>query len=80
MALTQLNPTLPVEVEAKGKGLAFAIIDYGEEHHLVFVVAMDDGGEVWCVPNPQIRVQSNWTFGRGKPAWPDAAKPAGARV
>lgn len=65
MAFTQLNPTLPVTVEGKGKGLAFGVIDYSEEHHLIWVVAMNETSEVWCVPNPEIRVQSNWTFGRG---------------
>ena len=41
MSFTQLNPTLPVTVEGKGKGYAFAVIDYGQEHHLIWVVALD---------------------------------------
>jgi hypothetical protein len=66
----QLNPTLPVEVIGKGKGYAIAVIDYGQEHHLMWVVVTDDGGEIWTVPNPQVRVQNNWTMGRSpkKPA------------
>jgi hypothetical protein len=65
MALTQLNPTLPIEIADNGKGIAFAVIDYGEEHHLIWVVAMDQDGSIWCAPNPTVRVRSNWTFGRG---------------
>ena len=25
---------------------------------------MDEGGEVWCVPNPLVRLQANWSMGR----------------
>ena len=64
MAFTQLSPTLPVTVEDKGKGVAFAVIDYGEEQNLIWVVALDDSGEIWCSPNPKVRVRSNWTLGR----------------
>lgn len=64
MSFTQLNPTLPVTVEGKGKGYAFAVIDYGEEHHLIWVVAIDGSGEIWSASNPKVRVQSNWTLGR----------------
>ncbi|WP_269716617.1 hypothetical protein [Caulobacter sp. NIBR2454] len=68
MCFTQLNPTIPMTVEGKGKGYAVAVIDYGQEHHLIWVVVMDDTGEIWSAPNPTTRVQSNWTMGRGGPA------------
>lgn len=64
MSFTQLSPVLPVIVEDKGKGLAFAVIDYGEEQNLIWVVALDDSGEIWCSPNPKVRVRPNWTMGR----------------
>ena len=67
---TQLNPPLPVHVVDRGPGWAMAVIDYGQEHDLVWVTAMDDGGEIWCVPNPQVRMRANWTLGRSK-AGPD---------
>lgn len=75
MAFTQLVPTLPVHVEGKGKGLAIAVIDYGEEHHLIWVVIVDETCEIWCASNPMVRAQSNWSFGRKS-----AQEPAGARV
>ena len=62
--LTQLDPPLPLEVEDKGKGFAIAVIDYGPEHHLVWVTALDENGEIWCAPNPRVRLQGNWTMGR----------------
>ena len=64
MAFTQLTTSIPVTVEGKGKGLAFAVIDYGEEHNLIWVVALDDSGEIWCSPNPKVRMRPNWTMGR----------------
>ena len=65
---TQLHTPIPVHVTNKGAGMAFAVVDYGIEHHLVWVTALDDGGEIWCVPNPKIRLAANWTFGRDKDA------------
>lgn len=64
MSLTQLAPPLPLHVLERGKGQAMAVIDYGPEFDLLWVVALDEGGEIWCVPNPQVRMQANWSLGR----------------
>ena len=61
---TQLNPPLPVYVIDRGAGLAFAVIDYGMEHNLIWVTAIDATGEIWCAPNPKVRLSENWTAGR----------------
>ena len=66
MAFTQLDPPLPLHVVDRGSGFAIAVIDYGQEFDLLWVVGMDDGGEIWCVPNPQVRLQANWSMGRAK--------------
>lgn len=77
---TQLNPSIPVDIVDRGPGQAVAVIDYGPEHHLVWVTALDASGEIWCAPNPQVRVQGNWTMGRksafarAAPTVPDAAQ------
>ena len=63
---TQLNPPLPVIVLEKGEGLALAVIDYGAEYNLLWVTALDQSGEIWCAPNPKVRMQSNWSMGRAK--------------
>lgn len=60
----QLNPALPVVVEGKGNGYAVAVIDYGQEHNLIWVTAIDATGEIWCAPNPKVRMTANWTMGR----------------
>ena len=60
----QLNPPLPVTVDEKGAGYAIAVIDYGQEHSLIWVTAISATGEIWCAPNPRVRVQPNWTMSR----------------
>lgn len=67
MAFTQLDPPIPLEVIDKGKGFAIGMIDYGPEHNLIWVTAIDDTGEIWCAPNPKVRMQQNWTLGRARP-------------
>ena len=61
---TQLNPQIPLHVLGKGDGIAFGLIDYGPEHNLIWVTALDANGEVWCAPNPTVRFQKNWTLDR----------------
>jgi len=61
--ITQLDPPLPLETP-KGPGLAHFVIDYGPESHLLWVVFLDEGGACWTIPNPEIRIQSNWSLRR----------------
>ncbi len=73
---TQLDPPLPLHVLGKGDGYALAVIDYGQEHNLIWVTAIDDTGEIWCAPNPEVRVQANWSLGRGNALAVAASKEA----
>ncbi len=66
MSFSQLNPPIPVSIIGKGDGFAVAVIDYGQEHNLIWVTAINDTAEVWCAPNPLVRMQSNWTMGRDR--------------
>jgi hypothetical protein len=62
--MLQLNPTLPIIRVSDGmKGYAFLVIDYSQEHDLLFVCAMDNG-EIWTLNNKAIRVQANISLGR----------------
>lgn len=65
--LTQLNPPLPLDTP-KGKALAHFVIDYGPEHHLMWVTFVDATGECWTWPNPKVRAQGNITMGRATDA------------
>lgn len=69
--ITQLNPSLPVIVTSKldehGKpreGEAIAVERRSIEHHLYWIVVFDDTGEIWTVPNPEVRVTRCWTTER----------------
>lgn len=65
-----LNPSIPTEVVVNelgfptGKGRIIGVIDYGPEDHLLWIVIMDDSRQIWQVPNPYIRAQSNPSLGR----------------
>lgn len=62
--ILQLNPTIPiVRISDRMDGYAFLIIDYSQEHHLLFVCAMDDG-EIWTLNNKEIRIQKNISLDR----------------
>jgi hypothetical protein len=71
---TQLNPPIPLHVLGKGDGLAIGMIDYGPEHNLLWITAIDDTGEIWCAPNPKVRMQKNWSLGRAQSPAVAAAK------
>jgi hypothetical protein len=62
--MLQLNPSLPVHVMGRGKGEAVGWLDYGKEDNLIWIVAMNESGEVWCVPNQDIRFLNNYSIGR----------------
>jgi hypothetical protein len=47
----------------KMSGYAFIIIDYSQEHYLLFVCAMDNG-EIWTLNNKEIRIQNNISLER----------------
>jgi hypothetical protein len=62
--ILQLNPTIPIiRISDKMNGYAILIIDYSQEHHLLFVCAMDNG-EIWTLNNKEIRVQKNISLER----------------
>jgi hypothetical protein len=62
--MLQLNPTIPIiRISDSMKGFAFILIDYSQEHDLLFVCAMDDG-EIWTLNNKEIRMQKNISLER----------------
>ena len=61
--MLQLNPPIPLNTP-KGKALAHFLVDYGTEHHWLWVCFQDDTGECWTWENTHIKAQENETFGR----------------
>lgn len=64
---TQLNPPLPLDTP-KGPAYAHLIIDYSQEHYLLFVCFVCATGECWIFPNKDVRLQQNITMGVRLPA------------
>jgi len=61
--ITQLNPPIPLTTP-KGTAWAHLVIDYGQEHDLLWVCFQDDTGECWTWNNREVRIQKNITMGR----------------
>lgn len=61
--MLQLDPPLPL-ITPKGKGWAHIVIDYGQEHDLLWVVFQDQTGECWTWSNKDIKIQENITMKR----------------
>ena len=62
--ILQLSPMIPIVRDADGmKGYAFLVIDYSQEHDLLFTCAMDDG-QIWTLSNRDIRIVNNVTLNR----------------
>lgn len=61
--ILQLNPTIPMCCP-KGCGHAIAVLDYSQEHDLIWVIALDETGEIWSYANRHVRMQQNITMGR----------------
>lgn len=61
----QLDPPLPL-VTPRGTGWAHFVIDYGQEHDLLWVVFLDSGGACWTFGNRDVRMVENITMGRTK--------------
>lgn len=77
--ILQLNPPLPL-ITSKGKGWAHLLIDYSQEHDLLWVVFLNQSGECWTFPNSEIRIDTNLSLKRydlssSSPGLPDRIVP-----
>jgi len=62
--MIQLDPMIPIfRISDKMEGYAFLVIDYSQEHNLLFTCAMDDG-EIWTLSNKEIRFCKNTSLDR----------------
>jgi hypothetical protein len=62
--ILQLNPMIPIyRVSDNMEGYAFLVIDYSQEHNLLFTCAMKNG-EIWTLSNIEIRFQKNISLDR----------------
>ncbi len=64
--ILQLNPMIPIiRIKDGVEGYAFLVIDYSQEHNLLFTCAMNDG-EIWTLSNQEIRFCTNISLDRYK--------------
>jgi hypothetical protein len=61
--MLRLDPPIPV-LTPKGSAWAHILLDYGQEHHLIWICFQDETGECWSWENKDIRIQPNPTMGR----------------
>jgi hypothetical protein len=61
--IVQLNPCLPLNTP-KGKGWAHFLIDYSQEHNLLWVVFLEDNGECWTFSNSEVRLEANYSLNK----------------
>lgn len=48
----------------KGDGIIWLVSDYGHETDTMYTIILNDTGEMWQFVHKDIRVTSNYTFGR----------------
>lgn len=48
----------------KGNGIIWLVSDYGHETDTIYTIILNDTGEMWQFVHKDIRVSSNYTFGR----------------
>lgn len=62
----QLNPTIPVTHAKHGRGYAFLVLDYSQEHEMLWTVVFGNG-EIWTLPTRELRGVWNISLDRPKP-------------
>lgn len=61
--MLQLNPTIEMDTP-KGRGHAEFLLDYGPEADLLWVVVINDTGEIWAFRSKDVRATANVSIGR----------------
>jgi hypothetical protein len=61
--IIQLDPPIPL-ITPKGEGWAHLVIDYSQEHDLLWVVFIDSDGTCWTFGNRVVSIQNNVTMNR----------------
>jgi hypothetical protein len=67
MAILRLDPPIPLDTP-KGAAFAHVLIDYSQEHDLLWVCFQDDSRECWTWSNREIRLTANRTMQPAKDA------------
>jgi hypothetical protein len=60
--MLQLDPPIPLDTP-RGPGFAYMVIDYSQDHKLLYSVFLTETGENWIFPQDVIRIQKNMSLG-----------------
>jgi hypothetical protein len=64
--ILQLDPMIPIfSIEHNMEGYAFLVIDYSQEHDILFTCALDNG-EIWTINNKGLKFCYNRSLDRIK--------------
>lgn len=59
------EPKNRIEVSTpKGEGIVWLVTDYGHETDTLYTVIINDTGELWQFTHKQLKVKSNFSYGR----------------
>lgn len=59
------EPQNRIEVSTpKGEGIVWLVTDYGHETDTLYTVILNDTGELWQFTHKQLKVKSNFSYGR----------------
>ena len=72
--ITRIDPPIPLQTP-RGFAYAHFLDDCGDERDAMWVCFCDDG-QIWWVPNSQVRACRNFSLGRLEPELPDMVKKA----
>ena len=63
--ITELRDPVYIHVDGRGKGWCHWLIHTGAHCDIIWGTILNNG-EVWWAANAEVRVEPNWTMGRGK--------------
>lgn len=61
--IVQLDPPIPIYHSERGEGYAILVVDYSQEHDMLWTVIFDSG-EIWTLPIKELRGCLNVSMGR----------------
>lgn len=64
----RIEPGIPLNT-TKGPGVAYFLCDCGDEREAQWVVFMENG-QIWWIPNSQVRARTNFSLKRYEPEKP----------
>jgi hypothetical protein len=62
--MLQLEPPVKLRHKDGRKFTALVLLDYGPDYEMLWIGGFEDSGEIWAVPNRELRLVENVSLGR----------------